>query len=89
MSQFLYVVDGYQYILKPVFRLNSTKHIRVIGAELYGSRNSKYYGYWERANMPMNLVYQLEMRCRWLYAHKEFEQSNDGAMRDDEKPTKA
>ena len=85
MAQFLYVVDDYQYILKPVFRLNTSKRVRVVGAELYGPKNNRYYGYWDRVNMPMNLVYQLEQRCRWLYAHQEFTINQEGYMRDNEK----
>lgn len=85
MAQFLYVVDNYQYILKPIFRINSTRHIRVIGAELWGSKNLKYYGFWDRSNMPMSLVYQLEQRCRWLYSHAEYEIADNGYMRDAEK----
>lgn len=85
MSQFLYVVDSYQYILKPVFYVNSTKHIRVRGAEMYGPRNNRYYGYWDRSNMPMGLVYQLEQRCRWLYSHSEYEMDHNGNFRDAEK----
>lgn len=86
MSVFKYVSDGYEYILKPVFYVNGTRRIRVKGAELYGAGNNKYYGYWPRHNMPMNLVYQLEMRCRWLYAHQEYIKDDDGNMRDNEEP---
>lgn len=85
MSAFTYTIDNYTYILKPIFRLNTTKHIRIVGAELYGKGNAKYYGYWSRENMPMNLVYQLEQRCRFLYAQSSYDINADGYMRGVEK----
>lgn len=81
MTVFVYTIDNFTYLLKPVFRLNSTKHIRIVGAELHGRGNGKYYGYWSRENMPMNLVYRLEGWCRMLYAQSAYDIDEDGYMR--------
>lgn len=75
VDTFLYVADNYEYVLKAVYKVNGAKRIRTLGAELWG-RNGKYYGFWDRGNMPMNLVYQIEMRCRYLYARGAFEENN-------------
>lgn len=81
-ANMVYTVDQFTYVLKPVFRLNYRKFIRLVGCELYGRNNHKYYGYWDRCNMPMNLVYQCEQRCRLLYAEKQYEASSEGVMRE-------
>lgn len=79
---FIYVAEGYTYRLALVFRINSTKHIRIVGAEMYGKDNNRYYGYWERHNIPMNLVYQMEMRARWLYSHGQYVTGENGYLRE-------
>jgi len=82
MSQeFVYTVDGYTYVLRPIFKLSSAKFIRVIGCEMYGRRNMKYYGYWSRENIPMKLVHTLENYCRMAYAQGRYQRDEDGKMR--------
>lgn len=79
---FVYTVDEYTYRLMPVFHLNTTKRIRLVGVEMWGTAKIHYYGYWERHNMPMSLVYQLEQRCRALYRDGQYTTNDNGYFRE-------
>lgn len=78
---YVYSVDGYTYVLKPLFRLTRTKHIRIVGAEMYGRQNHRYYGFWERSNMPFAVMQGLESFCRRSYAEGRYEHNEDGLYR--------
>jgi hypothetical protein len=80
-NHFVYVVDSYRYILRPVFKLTRGKFLRINGAEMYGAKNSKYYGYWSRENIPLEIIRQLESYSRYFYARGMYETDNHGLMR--------
>lgn len=77
----LYIIDGYRYELVPVFRVTSRHFVRILGAELYGANNCKYYGWWPRENMPLKVVRMVENVARVVFNAGQFEINANGHMR--------
>lgn len=81
-NTFTYSAEGYTYRLALVWRLNTTKRVRIVGAEMYGFDNLRYYGFWSRENIPMNTVYQMEQVARALHAKGKYTIDANGFHRE-------
>ena len=81
LNPYVYAIDGYTYKLLPVFSITVKGFCRVRGAELYGAKNNKYYGYWERHNMPLSVIRDLEKYCKAALASGAIQDDGNGHLR--------
>ena len=63
IHSFHYSAEGYEYELVPVWHHTPGGNVYCSGAKMYRP-DHVYVGYWERYNMPMKLVHQLQSWCK-------------------------
>lgn len=80
---FVYRAEGHVYLLLPDFTIGKVR-IWVTGAGIH-AMDERYLGYWDRANMPLDLIRQLTRFVK-LFRGREIAERRNAMFRKERKP---